>query len=133
MAVGFFPVRPDRAVVNDQHGTVAHVTTDDRTDWQMALRNLRNLADDDSVPTPADRVVVVVSGPAVRFLLSAAPDADVVTRITGTGVTVVACENSLSRFGHDPSDLADGVGTVPSGVAEAVRLQQGGENYLKLP
>ncbi len=131
--MGFFSTRTDHTVVTDQHGTVAHVTTDDRTGWERALRNLRNLADDGSVPTPAGRLVMVVNGPAVRFLLAAAPDAAAVTRATEAGVTVVACENSLSRLGHEPADLADGVETVPSGVAEAVRLQQGGENYLKLP
>jgi len=133
VAVGFFSAPPDCAVVNDQHGTVVHVTTGDRDGWETALRNLQDLADDDSVPTPTDRLLMVVDGPAVRFLLAAAPDAAAVTRAMEAGVTVVACESSLSRLGHGPADLVDGIETVASGVAETIRLQRGGESYLKLP
>jgi len=117
----------------NQHSIVIHVTTDETGGWQTALRNLGNLVSDESVPTPTGRMQVVVNGPAVRFLLASSPDARKLTRMTDAGVTVDACENSLSRFGYDPDDLAPGVTTVTSGVAEAVRAQQGNTSYLKLP
>lgn len=117
----------------NQHGIVIHITTDGMGGWQTALRNLRNLVNDESVTTPTNRMLVVVNGPAVRFLLASSPDSRKLTRLAEAGVRIDACESSLSRFDYDPADLAPGVTTVASGVAEAVRVQQGDTGYLKLP
>jgi intracellular sulfur oxidation DsrE/DsrF family protein len=40
---------------------------------------------------------------------------------------------SLTRLGYAPENLADGVQTIRSGVAEVARIQQQGDTYLKLP
>ena len=112
---------------------VAHITSDDIGGWQTALRNLVNLVGDDSVSTPPDRMQVVVNGPAVRFLLGSSPEAAKLTQMADAGVTVSACANSIVRFDHEEDDLAEGVGTIPSGVAEVVRVQKRGDVYLKLP
>ncbi|MDS0257992.1 DsrE family protein [Haloarcula sp. S1CR25-12] len=112
---------------------LVHVSADDIGDWQMALRNLANLVNDDSVETPPELMEVVVNGPGVRFLLGTSPEAAKVTRMAEAGVEIAACANSLDRFGHAPQELATGVTTVRSGVAEVVRVQQRGDTYLKLP
>lgn len=119
--------------MNGQHGVAVHVTSNDERDWRMALRNLANLVNDDSVSTPPDAMRLVVNGPAVRFLLASAADADKVVRMVEAGVTVNACSNSLERFDHEPSDLAAGVEPIQSGVAEVLRAQKRGNEYLKLP
>ncbi len=112
---------------------LVHISSDDIGDWQMALRNLANLVNDDSVETPPELIEVVVNGPGVRFLLETSPEADKVTRMAQSGVEIAACTNSLDRFGHAAHDLATGVTTVQSGIAEVVRVQQRGDTYLKLP
>jgi len=112
---------------------VVHITTDELGGWQMALRNLRNLVQDDSVSLAATDIQVVINGPAVRFLLDSSYDGPKITTMAEAGVTVNACANSLSRFGYDPDDLTEGVTIVQSGVAEVVRGQQNGKQYLKLP
>lgn len=109
------------------------ISTDDISDWQMALRNLVNLVNDDSVETPPELIEVVVNGPGVRFLLETSPEAAKVTRMAEAGVELAACTNSLDRFGHAPEALATGVSAVRSGVAEVVRAQQQADTYLKLP
>jgi len=119
--------------MSTQNGIVIHITSGERDDWEMALRNILNLARDESLPTPADTLRVVVNGEAVTFLLETAPGASEVVEMTEAGVRVGACSNSLDRFGHDPETLVDGVATVPSGVAEVVHLQRKGHAYLKLP
>jgi len=119
--------------MSSQRSILVHISTDDITDWQMALRNLANLVNDDSVETPPELMEVVVNGPGVRFLLDTSPEATKVTQMAEAGVEIAACANSLDRFGHGAQDLAAGVGTVRSGVAEVVRVQQRGETYLKLP
>lgn len=114
-------------------GLVVHITSGEDSDWQMALRNLVNLVQDESVSTPPESMRVVVNGPAVEFFMATAPDADKVTRMAESGVDIVICENTLDRFDYSADALADGVTTIPSGVAEVVRVQQRGATYLKLP
>jgi intracellular sulfur oxidation DsrE/DsrF family protein len=112
---------------------VIHITSGERDDWQMALRNLVNLVGENSVSTPPERMQVVVNGEAVRFLLSSGPDAAKVTQMVESGVQIDACSNSLDRLGYSSEELADGVTSVPAGVAEVTRTQQRGGTYLKLP
>jgi len=119
--------------MSNHSSILVHISTDDIGDWQMALRNLANLVNDDSVETPPELMEVVVNGPGVRFLLDSSPEAAKVTQMAEAGVEIAACVNSLDRFGHAAQDLATGVGTVRSGVAEVVRVQQRGDTYLKLP
>ena len=119
--------------MSSHRSILVHVSSDDIGDWQMALRNLANLVNDDSVETPPQLMEVVVNGPGVRFLLESSPEATKVTRMAEAGVEIAACANSLDRFDHATQDLAAGVGTVRSGVAEVVRVQQRGDTYLKLP
>jgi intracellular sulfur oxidation DsrE/DsrF family protein len=119
--------------MSEQAAIVVHVSSQDSRDWAMAVRNLVNLVNDDSIATPPESMEVVVNGHAVRYLLATAPESDRVTQMATAGVDIVACGNSLERFGYAPEALADGVGTVPAGVAEVVRAQQRGSTYLKLP
>ncbi|MFB6297556.1 MAG: DsrE family protein [Salinirussus sp.] len=114
-------------------GVLVHITSGVSNDWKMAMRNLSTLYRDDSVATTPGMLKVVINGPAVPYLLTTAPDAAEITRMTEDGVRIVACVSSLERFGYSPEDLAEGVSTVESGVAEVVRLQQQDVTYLKLP
>jgi intracellular sulfur oxidation DsrE/DsrF family protein len=119
--------------MSGQQGVVIHFTSGRTGDWHTALRNVSNLYGDDSVAIAPELMDVVVNGEAVRFLLSTSPEAARITRMAEAGIHIKACANSLNRFGYASENLAEGVETVPSGVAEAVRLQQGGTAYLKLP
>ncbi|MDS0281214.1 DsrE family protein [Haloarcula onubensis] len=119
--------------MSSHRSILVHISSDDVSDWQMALRNLANLVNDGSVETPPELMEVVVNGPGVRFLLETSPEAAKVSQMAEAGVEITACANSLSRFDHAEQELATGVGTVQSGVAEVVRVQQRGDTYLKLP
>jgi intracellular sulfur oxidation DsrE/DsrF family protein len=119
--------------MSTSQGIVIHVTSGESGDFETALRNLVNLVQEESVSTPPEKMQVVVNGRAVRFLLATAPEAAKLTRMADSGVRIGACANSLDRFGYAPEDLADGVATIPSGVAEVARAQQHGATYLKLP
>ncbi|WP_136715304.1 DsrE family protein [Halorientalis salina] len=114
-------------------GIVVHITSGEVSDWQMALRNLVNLVGDESVSTPPERMQVVVNGPAVRFLLASSPEASKIAQMVKADVDINVCSNSLARFGYEIEDMTEGVTPVPSGVAEVLRAQKAGKNYLKLP
>lgn len=114
-------------------GVVVHITSGDANDWQKALQNVLNLHNDESVPVSPELITVVVNGDAARFLQADEPDADQLSRLTDSGVRILACTNSLKRLGYSADELAEGVDTVDSGVAEVTRLQWHGNGYLKLP
>jgi len=98
--------------MSNQRGIVAHVTSGDSADWRMALRNLSNLCQNDSISTPPDLMKVVVNGNAVRFLLSSSPEADRITAMVNGGVQINVCSQSLARLGYDPETLVEGVQTI---------------------
>jgi intracellular sulfur oxidation DsrE/DsrF family protein len=114
-------------------GVVVHITSPDANDWGQALRNVSNLHSDESVPIEPNLITIVVNGEATRFLRADEPDADRLSRLADSGVRILACSSSLERLGYSPDELAEGVETVDSGVAEVTRLQWHGNGYLKLP
>jgi len=116
--------------MSTQQSIVVHISGQDSRDWEMAVRDLVN---DDSVETPPESMQVVVNGHAVCCLFATSPENERVTQMAEERVTIAACGNSLERFGYSSADLASGVTTIPSGVAEVARAQQRGDTYLKLP
>lgn len=57
--------------------------------------------------------------------------ADRIAALTTPRVTFVACENTMRRLKIQKNDLVTVAGTVDSGVAEVVRLQEAGWSYIK--
>ena len=83
--------------------------------------------------------------PATRFLAAAllalaadlavaagpAPADTAAAAAQKKGVRVYACQNSMRGFNLQLSDLAPGVGVVPSGVVELIRRQHAGYAYVR--
>jgi hypothetical protein len=111
--------------------TVFHLSSDDPTDWEQALSNVRNLLADDSLPL--DDVLLVANGDAVRLLTDDSPHEGAIVNLTAQGVTFVACENSLRTHDLEADHLLAGVETATSAVAELTRRQDQGYAYVKLP
>lgn len=108
--------------------TVFHVSSADRDEQARALSGVSNLLADGSVDL--DDVAVVATGDAVEILAQGSPhDSRVVGLVDD--VSFKACRNSLDRADISPSDLFDGVETVPSGVGELTRLQDSGYGYIR--
>ena len=112
-------------------GVVAHVTAAEPAAWRKAVRNLGNLLD--AGEPAAGELAVIVHGDALGLVLEGSPVAAELAELLERGVSVRACENTLAGRGATAEDLLPGVDVVPSGVAEAVRLQREGRAYLKLP
>jgi intracellular sulfur oxidation DsrE/DsrF family protein len=74
----------------------------------------------------------VAHGKGVGLLLKT--NTALAPRIAGLSsprVRFVACENTMRRLKIVKDDLLPGTGTVDSGVAEVVRLQEAGWSYIK--
>lgn len=71
----------------------------------------------------AKQVEIVVYGKALRSLQQGSALADDVAKTQQMGAKVVACDIALKGMGIDQSTLLDGVGVVPNGLTELVRLE----------
>jgi intracellular sulfur oxidation DsrE/DsrF family protein len=114
-------------------GIVFHVDSDQR--MNRILRQIaRHAAGNPTIPS---RVILIAEG--VRPAIEGAVDANggdysaQMEQLLMSGVRIFACENTLTGFNLSSNDLALGIETVPSGVAELGRLQvKEGWGYIKL-
>ncbi|MCU0694453.1 MAG: DsrE family protein [Polyangiaceae bacterium] len=101
---------------------------------QRGMGNVRNhLAAD-----PKAKIVVVGNGAGIEFMLDGAKDKNgsafdaTIADLKSQGVEFRLCRNTLVTRKIDPSKVNPDVSIVPSGVAEAARLQQqDGYAYLR--
>lgn len=114
-------------------GVVYHITTGVDT-VAAAMSNIQNHLSAD----PSVKIVVVTNGPGIDFLISDAKDSKgrefsgAVADLAGQGVEFRVCNNTLVTRNLDPDSLLMESKLVPSGVAEAARLQlKEGFAYIK--
>lgn len=112
---------------------VYHITTGVDT-ANAAMINIKNHLDED----PKARIVVVTNGAGIDFLLQDAKDSQgrefsaVVSVLADRGVKFRVCDNTLKTRQISPDKLLMEASIVPSGVAEAARLQaKEGFVYIK--
>jgi hypothetical protein len=112
---------------------VYHITTGIDT-IAAAMSNIQNHLSAE----PQVKIVVVTNGPGIDFLIADAKDSKgrefsgVVSDLAGQGVEFRVCNNTLVSRNLDPDSLLMEPKLVPSGVAEAARLQiREGFAYLK--
>ena len=112
--------------------TVYHFTNG-LEEASRGLGNIRNhLAAD-----PTAKITVVTNGNGIEFLLDGAKDKNgnpydlIVQDLKGKGVDFRVCNNTLVTRKLDPSKVIPDAVIVPSGVAEAARLQAR-EGYVYL-
>lgn len=119
-----------RAQEHKAHRVVFEVTSTDAQAWQSVLNNVENVKK--ALGSDATDIRVVAHGGGLGMLLKADTAlAGRIASLTGPRVQFVACENTMKRRNVTKEDLLPSAGTVDSGVAEVVRLQEGGWSYLK--
>ena len=114
-------------------GVVYHITTGLDT-IAAAMSNIQNHLNAD----PKAKIVVVTNGPGIDFLMADAKDSKgrefsgAVSDLSSQGVEFRVCNNTLVTRNLDPESLLMETKLVPSGVAEAARLQtREGFAYIK--
>ncbi|MDP2677188.1 MAG: DsrE family protein [Rhodoferax sp.] len=112
---------------------VYHITTGLDT-VAAAMSNIQNHLSAD----PNVKIVVVTNGPGIDFLIGDAKDSKgrefsgMVSDLASQGVEFKVCNNTLVTRNLDPDSLLMETKLVPSGVAEAARLQiKEGFSYIK--
>ena len=117
---------------DDQIKTVYHLTNG-LEEASRGLGNIRNhLAAD-----PGAKITVVTNGNGIEFLLDGAKDKNgnpyevIVQDLKAKGVDFRVCNNTLVTRKIDASKVIQEASIVPSGVAEAAKLQAR-EGYVYL-
>jgi intracellular sulfur oxidation DsrE/DsrF family protein len=121
------------AVSADQPVKVVYHFTNGLEEASRGLGNIRNhLAAD-----PKAKIVVVGNGLGIDFMLDGAKDRNgnpfdiAIQELKAKGVDFRLCQNTIVRRNIDRSKVLPEVSIVPSGVAEAARLQAR-EGYVYL-
>ncbi len=113
-----------------QHRVVFEVTTDDAQVWQGVLNNVENLQK--ALGTETTEIRVIAHGKGLGLVMKTdTAQAERIAALANPRVKFLACENTMRRMQVSKEDLLPAAGTVDSGVAEVVRLQEAGYSYIK--
>ena len=115
---------PDRARI------VLQVSDDDPKKWNLALNNARNAQQDLGGPKNVD-IEIVAYGPGINMLKMDAVTANRVSDAIKTGISIVACENTMGAQKIDKSEMNPSISYVPAGVIQLMRRQQQGWAYVR--
>jgi intracellular sulfur oxidation DsrE/DsrF family protein len=112
-----------------QNRVVMQVSDNDPAKWNLALNNARNLQAD--LGAANVEIEIVAYGPGIGMLKAESPVGNRIADALGTGVKVMACENTMRGAKLTKDDMLNGIGYVPAGVVEIMQRQQQGWAYLR--
>ena len=130
-AAGPAPAAPATAAApadGKEHAIFA-VSDDDAKKWNLTLGNIGNAID--GIGADAADIELVVYGPGIAMLKKDSAVAEKIAAAQKKGVRIYACQNSMRGYNLQLTDLAPGVGVVPSGVVELIRRQHAGYAYVR--
>ena len=108
---------------------VMQVSDADPGKWNLALSNAKNVQQDYG----ADKIEVeiVTYGPGIGMLKSDSAVAKRIEEAKQTGITIVACQNTMRAMKLTESDMLPNTSYVPSGVVELIKKQREGYAYIR--
>ncbi|MCW7753710.1 DsrE family protein [Desulfobotulus sp. H1] len=103
---------------------VLHLDDPEEKRLGIGLTNLENLIRAAGGPAHVN-AHFVVNGPGVKLFKELKQEfSQRLLALAEAGIHFVACQNALKANAMDPSELPEGMRTVPAGILELVRLQQ---------
>ncbi|MCC6192838.1 MAG: DsrE family protein [Burkholderiales bacterium] len=108
---------------------VIQVSDADAGKWNLALNNARNIQTD--LGAANVDIEIVAYGPGIGMLKADSVVGNRVGEAMGSGVAVLACENTMRNQKLAKDDMLGKIGYVPSGVVELMQRQQHGWAYLR--
>jgi len=115
---------------SDRARIVLQVSDDDPKKWNLTLNNARNAQQDLGGPKNVD-IEIVAYGPGINMLKMDAVTANRVTDAIKTGISIVACENTMGAQKIDKAEMNPSISYVPAGVIQLMRRQQQGWAYVR--
>ena len=114
----------------DRARIVLQVSDDDPKKWNLALNNARNAQQDLGGSSNVD-IEIVAYGPGINMLKMDAVTANRVSDAIKTGISIVACENTMGAQKIEKSEMNPSISYVPAGVIQLMRRQQQGWAYIR--
>ena len=105
------------------------VTDNDPARWNMILNNMQNLRD--GVGGEPVEIELVAYGPGINMLKADSSVKQRIAEALKVGVTVNACQNTMTNAKLVPADMLPNISYVPAGVVEVMRKQQQGGAYIR--
>ena len=108
---------------------VLQVSDNDPAKWNLALNNARNAQDD--VGRQNIDIEIVAYGPGINMLKMEATTANRVSDAIKSGISIVACENTMTAQKIKKDDMNPSISYVPAGVIQLMKRQQQGWAYIR--
>ena len=121
---------PTTAVAMDPLVTpkvVFQVSDNDPAKWNLALNNAKNVQKD----LKGAKIEIVAYGPGIGMLKGDSEVANRVSDAVDSGVTVVACGNTMKAQKLGKEDMNPKIGYVQAGVVELMDRQMQGYTYVR--
>lgn len=111
------------------HKVVFQVSDADPAKWNLTLNNARNVLQD----LGADKVAIeiVAYGPGINMLKMDSVAGARITEAMGAGVSVVACENTMTALKIPRDAMLAKIGYVGAGVVQLMQRQKEGYSYIR--
>jgi intracellular sulfur oxidation DsrE/DsrF family protein len=119
--------QPAAAAVRNR--ALFQVTDNDPARWNMILNNMTNLRE--GVGSEGAEIELVAYGPGINMLKADSPVKARIADALKSGVTINACQNTMTGMKLTPADMLPDIGYVPAGVVEVMRKQQQGWAYIR--
>lgn len=108
---------------------IFQVSDADPKKWNLALNNAKNVQTD--LGKENVEIEIVAYGPGIGMLKLESEVGNRVTEAAGTGVKIVACENTMKGQKLTKDDMLANIGYVKAGVVELMQKQQEGYAYIR--
>lgn len=129
LLVGSIGIAPAQQAGASRSKVVLQVSDADPSKWSLALNNARNLQSD--LGAANVDIEIVAYGPGIGMLKADSVVGSRIDEATGSGVKVVACENTMRGQKLTKGDMWKGVDYVAAGVVEIMQKQQQGWAYIR--
>lgn len=108
---------------------VMQVSDADTGKWNLALANARNVQQ----AYGADKIdiEIVTFGPGINMLKSDSAVAQRIDEAKQTGITIVACQNTMKAMKLTEHDMLPNTSYVASGAVELIKKQREGYAYIR--
>lgn len=116
-------------VQGEKQKLIFQVSDNDPKIWNLTLSNVKNVQHDigkDNVD-----IEVVAYGPGIGMLKLDSEVGNRITEAVGSGVKVVACENTMHGQKLTKEDMLPNIDYVKAGVVELMQKQHEGYAYVR--
>jgi intracellular sulfur oxidation DsrE/DsrF family protein len=108
---------------------VIQVSDGEPTKWNLALNNVKNVQED--LGAKNVDIEIVAYGPGLGMLKVDSVVANKIADALASGVSVIACENTMKNQKLTRDDMLPKIGYVPAGVVQLMKRQQQGWAYIR--